>query len=104
MKRRSFAFAPEAREDLVAAWRLVYLNDGEARADRLYARIEAFCRSLEEFSEIGTRRDDLHKGLRVVGVPGLSTVTVAFLVDEVSVKVMGLGYLGSNVLGRFQRE
>lgn len=104
MRARRFAFSPQASGDLVAIWRLVYVQDGEERADRLYARIEAFCRSLGEFSEIGTRRDDIHTGLRVVGVPGLSTVTVAFVVDERSVTVMGVGYLGSNVLGRLQRE
>jgi len=82
---------------------LVYANDGEERADGLYARIEAFCRSLGEFSDIGTRRDDLRPGLRVIGVPGLSTATIVFLVERDTVTVIGIGYLGSNVLGRVQR-
>lgn len=104
MKQRRFAFAPEARTDLVDAWRLIYINDGADRADRLFARIEAFCRSLDEFSDIGTRRDDLRPGLRTVGVPGLSTVTVLFVVDGDNVTVIRIGYLGRNVLAQIQQD
>lgn len=53
MMRREFALHPVAKQDLVDAWLLVYRNDGEERADKLTARIEAFIRSLPEFPFIG---------------------------------------------------
>lgn len=104
MKQRRFAFSEDAKGDLVDAWHLVYAKDGVERADRLYARVEAFCRSLADFSDIGTRRDELRPGLRTVGVPGLSTVTVLFLIDGDSVTVISIGYLGRNVLGNVVQD
>ncbi|MGP0089724.1 MAG: hypothetical protein ACLPKB_07165 [Xanthobacteraceae bacterium] len=38
-----FSLSPEAVNDLVDIWRLVAGADGVARADRLVAKIEAFC-------------------------------------------------------------
>ena len=97
MKPRSFRFHKDARADLVDTWRLIYIHDGAERADGLYARIEAFCRSLGEFAEIGTRHDDRRPGLRSVGIPGLRTVTILFLVQSDRVTVLRIGYLGRDV-------
>ena len=33
MKRRELKFAPAAQADMADAWQLVYVNDGEQRAD-----------------------------------------------------------------------
>lgn len=98
MKQRIFALAPAAKQDLIEVWQLVYSNDGPERADRLLARIEAFCRSLGGFSGIGTSCDDRRPGLRTVGVPRLSSVTIVFLVSADTVTVIRIGYLGRNVV------
>src|SRR5450755_2304042 len=71
MRHRELKFAPEARADMANAWQLVYVNDGEQRADRVYAVMEAFCRSLGEFCEIGTKHDERMQGLRSSGIPRL---------------------------------
>lgn len=97
MKTRSFRLSKDARGDLVDIWHLIYKRDGVERAEGVYARIEAFCRSLGEFAEIGTRHDDRRPGLRTVGIPGLRTVTVLFLVQPERVTVLRIGYLGRDV-------
>lgn len=97
MRTRILTFHPAARVDLGRVWLLVAQNDGEVRAHALLSRIEAFCLSLAEFAEIGTRHDDRYKGLRSVAVPGLRTATVLFLVTTDAVTVIRIGYLGQNV-------
>lgn len=97
MKTKSFAFHAAASQDLARIWRLIYMSDGDARADGVYARIEAFCRSLGEFSDVGTGHDERRPGLRSVGVHGLKTVTVLFLNSREKVIVLRIGYLGENV-------
>lgn len=98
MKRRSLAFAPDARTDLADIWQLINTNDGAERADALLGRIEAFIRSLEEFSDIGQRHNDRRPGMRSCGVPGLKSVTVVFKTTSTNVTVLRIGYLGRNVL------
>lgn len=97
MRQRRFSFHDDAHADLADAWQLVAENDGSERADAVYARLEAFCRSLGEFAEIGTRHDDRRPGLRSTGVPGLRTASVLFVVTSDRVTVIRVGYLGRNV-------
>ena len=97
MKRRAFVLHDAAKEDLVAAWRLVAANDGPDRANAVYARMEAFCRSLADFADIGTRHDERRPGLRSVGIPGLRRASGQFLVSDATVIVLRIGYLGRNV-------
>jgi plasmid stabilization system protein ParE len=97
MKSRVFRLHTDARVDLVDVWRLIYNRDGAERADGVSARVEAFCRSLAEFAEIGTRHDDRRPGLRSAGIPGLRTVTILFLVQPKQVTVLRIGYLGRDV-------
>jgi hypothetical protein len=65
--------------------------------DGILARIEAFCRSLAEFADVGSRHDERFRGLRSVGVPGLKTVLVLFVVGELQVTVIRIGYLRRNI-------
>lgn len=104
MMRRDFALHPVAKQDLVDAWLLVYRNDGEERADKLTARIEAFIRSLPEFPFIGRVHDQRRPGLRTCGVPGLDTATIVFRVAEERVTVLRIGYLGRNVASHIPEE
>lgn len=98
MKRRTLALHPAARQDLIEIWLLINNNDGPTRADGVVARIEAFVRSLEEFSDIGRHHDEQRAGLRSCSVPGLSTVTLVFFNTTASVVVLRIGYLGRNVM------
>lgn len=98
MMRREFALHPVAKQDLVDAWLLVHRNDGEERADKLTARIEAFIRSLPEFPFLGRLHDERRPGLRTCGVPGLGTATIVFRVTEERVTVLRVSYLGRNVV------
>ena len=97
MKQRAFSLHPRAKQDYRSIWRLVAQKDGEARADSLLSRIEAFCRSLGEFSDIGTRHDERFRGLRSVGIPGLKSVVVLFFIGKDHVVVLRVGYLGKDV-------
>lgn len=97
MKSRLLVYHPAAHADLVRAWSLVAQNDGAERADRLFARLESFCQGLAEFATVGTRHNDRFDGLRSVGVPGMKTATVLFLVRGENVTVLRVGYLGQNV-------
>lgn len=48
MSVRRIVLHAMAKGDLRDIWRLIDERDGEERAERVYARIEAFCRSLED--------------------------------------------------------
>jgi plasmid stabilization system protein ParE len=96
MRRRELKFAPEARADMADAWQ-VYVNDGEQRADQIYAVMEAFCRSLGEFCQRGTKHDERTQGLRSSGIPCVQKDSVLFLVGETRLTVMRVGYLGNDV-------
>ena|ERR1043165_7216686 len=97
MRLRELKFTPEASADMVNAWQLVFDNDGERRADQVYAVMETFCRSLGEFCERGTKHDERMRGLRSSGIPRLDKGSVLFLVGETRVTVMRVGYLGNDV-------
>lgn len=97
MRRRTFALHPAAQVDLVDTWGLIVNRDGPDRADAVYARIEAFCRSLGEFSDLGTRHDQHRPGLRSVGIPSVPRATVLFVTTSDTVTVLRIGYLGRNI-------
>lgn len=97
MKERDFSLHPRAKQDYRSLWLLVTHRDGEERADKVLSRIEAFCLSLGEFADIGTRHDERFPGLRSVGIPGLKSAAVLFFVDGKRVVVLRVGYLGQDI-------
>jgi plasmid stabilization system protein ParE len=94
---RAFSIDRGALRDLREIWALVNANDGTERADKLTAKIEAFCFRLVDIPFIGTRHDERRAGLRSVGIRGLRTGTVLFVSNAESVTVLRIGYLGRNV-------
>lgn len=104
MKRRRLVVERAAEDDLFDAWFLVASNDGTPRADRFFARIEAFLFSLQDFAGMGTPHPRLHPGLRSTGVPGLKTFTVLFVVTDDAVTVIRISYLGRDVWTGLPRE
>jgi plasmid stabilization system protein ParE len=103
MNRLAFTYAPEAIQDLVDTWQLIYDRDGLQRADGVRARIEAFCRGLGDYPKIGTRHDERVFGLRSTGIPGLRTVTLLFVVTSQKVTILRIGYLGRDVWSEVAR-
>lgn len=97
MTPRAFALAAGAVQDLQEVWLLVASRDGAERADRLVAKIEAFCLRLADVPNIGTRHDERYPGLRSVGVVGLRKAMVQFTATAERVTVLRVGYLGRNV-------
>ncbi len=60
-------FRKRAQIDLLDLYDHIHERSGPTRASASVDRIEKACRSLSEFPERGTRRDDLRPGLRVIG-------------------------------------
>ncbi len=94
MKRRTVAFSPEARADLIALYDWIALAAGPETAIAYINRLETYCRGFSTASERGHRRDDIRRGLRIVGFE--RRVTIAFSVDAYRVTILRLFYAGRN--------
>jgi toxin ParE1/3/4 len=88
-------FAPEARDDLRRLYLFIADRASDAVAVAYIERIEVFCRGFADFPERGTKRDDLLRGLRVVGFE--RRVAIAFHVDENSVTFDRILYGGRDL-------
>jgi toxin ParE1/3/4 len=94
MKRRSVVFAPEAKDDLLRFYEWVAEAAGPGTALQYIERLEAYCLGLDLGSERGHRRDDIRRGLRIVGFE--RRVTIAFSVDDERVTLLRLFYGGQD--------
>lgn len=72
---------------------------GPRRAEAYVQRIVAYCESFGEFPERGTKRDDLHPGLRTIGFR--RRVLIAFAVYPESVVIHGIFYGGQDYEAAF---
>ena len=86
MKSRHIVIAPEARADLVDVEDWLVETASSRTAEAFIARILDFCGSLDIASERGHRRDDIRKGLRIVGFE--RRMTIAFAVHDERVDVL----------------
>lgn len=75
-----------AVDDLKAIYTYLAEHIGHDRADAYVSRIEAFCRSLDRFSQRGRQRDDLIEGLRTVVFE--SRALIAYRVAEDRVLIL----------------
>lgn len=96
MRRRTVAFAPEARRDLVRLGDWIVERAGVSVALNYLERLEAYCASFETAGERGHRRDDIRAGLRIVGFE--RRVAIAFTVSDSEVTILRLYYGGQNRL------
>ncbi|MEO6376444.1 MAG: type II toxin-antitoxin system RelE/ParE family toxin [Caulobacteraceae bacterium] len=94
MIRRSIAFSPEARGDLVNLYDWIADAASAETALAYIERIEAFLTTFDIGSERGVRRDDIRPGLRIIGFE--RRLTVAFTVYETEVVILRLFYGGQN--------
>ena len=70
-------------------------RSGDARAMAYIERIEAYCRDFATLPQRGTRRDDLLRGLRIIGFE--RRVTLAFHVDPTTVTFDRILYGGRDL-------
>jgi toxin ParE1/3/4 len=92
-------FAPEALADLRQLYLYIAERSGEQRALGYVERIEAYCRDFETSPERGTRRDDLHPGLRIVGFE--RRIAIAFHVAQQTVTIDRILYGGRSLEAAF---
>jgi toxin ParE1/3/4 len=97
LRRRTVAFAPEARSDLLRLGDWIAERAGIGVALNYIERLEAYCASFETASERGQRRDDIRAGLRIVGFE--RRMAIAFIVSATEVTILRLYYGGQNWTG-----
>jgi toxin ParE1/3/4 len=85
-------FSPRAERQIDALHAYVSEKSSETRADGYISRIIAFCDGLSTFPRIGTRRDDILPGLRVIGFE--RRVMIAFMGIDDAVLIEGVFYGG----------
>ncbi|OQP87622.1 plasmid stabilization protein [Rhizobium rhizosphaerae] len=96
MKRFTVRLSPEAQTDLVSIHANIVQKTGSViTADRYIERISIFLNSFDVFPERGTVRNEIRTGLRIVGFE--RSASVAFIVEEESVIVLGIAPKGRQV-------
>lgn len=86
------SFRPEAEADLLALYGYIAERSGNRIASRYISAIETACLNLATFPERGASREDLGPGIRLLNVK--RRVTVAYLVDRESVRIVRVFYAG----------
>lgn len=94
MKERTVYISPEAEADLLAIYAWIADAGAPDTALGYIERIEQYCNKLNLASERGQRRDDLGKGLRVVGFE--RSATIAFYVTDAEVHILRVFYGGQD--------
>lgn len=92
MKTYEVSFRPRAEADLRALYRYIARTSGRDAAGGYIDRIEAACLALARFPNRGTKRDDVHEGLRTIGFE--RRATIAFQVVKNEVVIVGIFYGG----------
>ncbi|HMM64946.1 MAG TPA: type II toxin-antitoxin system RelE/ParE family toxin [Mesorhizobium sp.] len=100
--RRRIVFSPEAQSDLRELYLYIAAHDGPDRAIAYVEKVEAFCRSFEEFPERGILRDDLFPGLRIVGFR--RRISIAFGVSQDAVTFYRVLYGGRDLASHFSED
>lgn len=95
-------FAPEAEARLVALYQYIAQQASPAIAERFTSAIITLCESLATFPHRGTPRDDIRQGLRTI--PFRRRVTIAYLVEDDRVAVLGIYYGGQDLAAELHQE
>lgn len=99
---RKVYFRPQAEADLTALYDYVSSRAGLAVAGGYIERIEAACLALADFSERGTRRDDILPGLRTIGFE--RRATIAFRILGTRVEIVTIAYGGRDFESALRRR
>ncbi len=81
-----------AKADLLGLYDYVARHGGTERAGSYLGRIEAACRSLTDFPEKGTPRDDITPGLRTWAFE--RRILIVYRSDEMRVEILRVLYGG----------
>ena len=95
-------FAPEAKNDLFDLYDYIADRSSPTRALDYIERIEKTCICLDTLPQLGTRRDDLRPGLRLIGFE--HRVLIAFRVSSGSVAILRILYGGRSVNLAFPQD
>lgn len=98
----SVVFAPEAQADLIGLYDYIAEHGSPERALAYVERIEAMCRGLATFPERGARRDDIRRGLRVIGLA--RRVAIAFHVGTGTVTIDRILYGGRDLAAALDED
>lgn len=94
---------PEARDQIDQLYR--YIASAAHDADtalRFVDRLLDHIATLAEFPQRGTPREDIHHGLRTI--PWKRRATVAYVVEERDVVIVGVFYAGRDMEGLLREE
>ena len=89
------ALTPDAEDQLNEIEEFIAYEASPAIAARYVEAILGRCESLAEFPRRGTLRDDLRPGIRTLSFR--RRVTIAYVVEEVRVVVVGIFYAGRDM-------
>lgn len=101
-QRRKVVLRPSADRELRELYDFIADRDGLDRAGTYIDRIERFVVGLDMFSERGTRRDDLGRGLRTIGFE--RRVTVVFRVLDDGVEILHVAYGGRDLVALINED
>jgi toxin ParE1/3/4 len=102
VSRFRVTFSPEADAQLVGLYNYIADRASPDIAKRFTDGIVDYCESFETFPERGLKRDDLRRGLRLVGFR--RRATIAFNVAASTVVIVGVFYGGQDIGAAFEAE
>jgi toxin ParE1/3/4 len=102
MRRAKVTFRPQAEVDLLNLYRYVAAESGLEVAGGYIDRIESACLSLAIFPERGRKRDDIRRGLRILGFE--RRISLIFQVKKAEVVVVRILYGGQDLERILRRE
>ncbi len=100
MRRRRLIIAPEAEADLVELEQQLLEIASIRTANAYMGRIFSYLGGLQTASERGHRRDDIRRGLRIIGFE--RRLTIAFAVHADRVDILRVFRAGRNWEGEFE--
>lgn len=103
MAANKVVFSRRAEQRLNELYDYIAYNASPTIALGYIHRIHDACLSLAEFPERGTKRDDILKGLRIMGFE--RRVTIAFrLRSKTKVEIVAIAYGGRNYVGELRKR
>ena len=94
VRKHRVTFRPSAEDDLLRLYEYIAAESSIERAGAFIDRIESACLSLETSPERGTRRDDIRRGLRIMGFE--RRATILFQVGRAEVVIVRILYAGQD--------
>ena len=98
----SVEFAPEAESQLLALYFHIALAASPNIATHYTDSIIEQCQTRSTFPNRGMKRDDIRPGVRVFGIR--KRVSIAFVVEDDVVTILGIYYGGQNFEGLLHED